>query len=40
MIDFEKFKEELRIKFNSSLTDTKITDKECEHVLNAWKQFK
>ena len=39
--DYEKFKEELRSKqrFYSSLTDRKITDKECEHVLNVWKKF-
>ena len=41
MSDFEKFKEELpcREKFYSSLTNTKISDKEYEHVLNAWKKI-
>ena len=36
MNDFEKFKEELSSKeeFYSSWTDTEISDKECEHVLN------
>ena len=37
MDDFEKFKEELpsKEKFYSSLTGTKIKDKEYEHALNA-----
>ena len=41
MTDFEKFKEELpsKEKFYSSLTDRKITDKEYEHIINAWKKF-
>ena len=41
MSDFEKFKEELpcREKFYSSLTNTKISDKEYEHVLNASKKI-
>ena len=36
MSDFEKLKEELpkKEKFYSSLTDTKISYKEYEHVLN------
>ena len=38
MSDFEKFKEELfnKKKFYSSLTNRKISDKECEHVVNVW----
>ena len=34
-------KEELhrKEKFYSSLTDSKITDKEYEHVLNVWNKF-
>ena len=41
MSDFEKFKKELtsKEKFYSSLTDRKITEKECEHVINVWKIF-
>ena len=41
MCIFEKFKEELtyKEKFYSSLTDRKITEKEYEHVLNAWNKF-
>ena len=39
--DFEKFNEKLpsKEKFYSSLTDRKISDKEYEHVINAWRQF-
>ena len=42
MTDFKKFKEELpsKEKFYSSLTDRKITDKECEHVLNVCNNLK
>ena len=38
---FEKFKEELhsKKKFYSSLTNSKINDKEYEHVLNVWNKF-
>ena len=38
--DFQKFKEEWTIKrkFYSSLSDTKISDKEYENVLNVWKK--
>ena len=41
MSDFEKVKEELpsKEKFYSSLTNRKITDKEYEHILKAWKTF-
>ena len=41
MSDFEKFKEKLpkKEKFYSSLTNTKISDKEYEHVLNVWNKF-
>ena len=41
MSDFEKIKGELpsKEKFYSSLTDGKISDKEYEHVLNAWAKF-
>ena len=41
MSDFEKFKEQLPSKetFCSSLTDTTISGKECEHVLNVWNKF-
>ena len=41
MSDFEKLKEELpsKEKFYSSLTNTKITDKEFEHVLNVWNKL-
>ena len=37
---FEKFKKELpgKEKFYSSLTNRKITDKECEYVLNVQKK--
>ena len=36
MNDFEKLQEELlsKEKFDSSLTERKITDKECEQILN------
>ena len=39
--NFEKFKEELpsKEKFYSSLNARKITEKEHEHVLNAWKKY-
>ena len=42
MTDFKKFKEELpsKEKFYSSLTDRKIADKECEHVLNVCNNLK
>ena len=42
MTDFEKFKEELpsKEKFNSLLTGKKISDKEYEHDLKIWKEFK
>ena len=41
MSDIEKFKEELPSKenFYSSLTDRKISDKKCEHVLNALEKI-
>ena len=41
MNGFAKFKEELssKEKFYSLLTSKKITDKEYEHVLNAWDRF-
>ena len=41
MTDFEKFKEELlgKEKIYSSLTNRKISDKEYEHTLNAWKKI-
>ena len=41
MNDIEKFKQELssKEKFDSSLTNRKISDKEYEHVLNVWKNF-
>ena len=41
MSDFEKFKEKLpsKGKFYSSLTDRKVTVKECENFLNVWKKF-
>ena len=41
MSNFEKFKKELPSKkmFYSSLTDRKISGKECEHVLNVWNRF-
>ena len=41
MSNFEKFKKELSSKemFYSSLTDRKISGKECEHVLNVWNRF-
>ena len=40
MSDFEKFKEELpsKEKFYRLITDRKIRDRECEHVLNVWKK--
>ena len=42
MSNFEKFKEKLpyKRKFYSSLTDTKISNKEYEHVLNVQNKFK
>ena len=42
MTDFDKFKEKLlhKEKFYSSYTGKKINDKEYEHVLNAWNEFK
>ena len=41
MTDSEKFKEKLpsKEKFYSSFTNTKINDKEYEHVLNVWNKF-
>ena len=41
MSDFEKFKEEMpsKEKFDSSLTDRRISEKEYEHVLNVCKKF-
>ena len=41
MTDFEKFEEELpnKEKFYSSLTNTKITDKEYEYDTKVWKTF-
>ena len=38
MSDFEKFKEELlsEEKCYTLLTDKKISDKECEHLLEIW----
>ena len=41
MSDFEKFKEKLtsKEKFYSSLTRTKISDKEYDHVLEVWNKF-
>ena len=40
MSDFEKFKGEYfsQDKFYSSLTDSKISDREYEHVLNVWNK--
>ena len=42
MDNLEKFKEQLPSKerFYSSLTGTKISDKEYEHVLKVWNKFK
>ena len=42
MSNLEKFKTEWPSKetFYSSLTDRKISDKEYEHVLIAWKKFR
>ena len=42
MSDFEKFKEEMpsKEKFDSSLIDRRISEKEYEHVLNVCKKFK
>ena len=40
MSDFEKFKEQLPSKFDSSLTGKKISDTEYEHVLKVWNKFK
>ena len=41
MRNLEKFNEEFcsKEKFYSLLTDRKISDKECEHVLNVWNKF-
>ena len=41
MIDFKKFKEHLpsKEKFNSSLTDKKISNKVYDHVLKVWNKF-
>ena len=41
MSNFEKFQEELpsKEKFHSSLTDRKLSQKECGHVLIVWKIF-
>ena len=41
MSDFENFKEEVpsKEKFDCSLNDRKISDKEYEHVLNVWENF-
>ena len=41
MTDFENFKEKLASKenFYSSLTGTKMSDKEYDHVLNVWNKI-
>ena len=41
MDNLEKFKEQLASKerFYSSLTGTKISDKEYEHALKVWNKF-
>ena len=41
MSDFEKFTEKLpsKEKFYSSLTDSKISDKEYEYVLYVWNKY-
>ena len=41
MSDFEKFQEEFPSKeeFYSSLTSSKVSDKEYEHVLKVWNTF-
>ena len=40
--NFENFKEEFpsKEKFYSSLTNGKISDKQCQHVLNVWNKTK
>ena len=41
MSNFEKFKEQLpsKIKFYSSLTSKKNSDREYEHFLKGWNKF-
>ena len=41
MSNYEKFKDQLssKEKIYSLLTDTKITDREYEHILYVWNKF-